>query len=61
MKLSNCTGTLRETLGSDWKEKMHQIADEIKYCKENGIPHPAFAMKSGGERSESMIAEDIAN
>lgn len=59
MKLSNCTGTLRETLGSDWKEKMKQIADEIKYCKENGIPHPAFAMKSGGERSESIIAEEI--
>lgn len=52
LKLKNCTGTLRETLGSDWKEKINQIADEIKYCESLGIPHPALNMKSGGVRPE---------
>lgn len=53
MKLRNMTTTLKEELGSDWKEHLDQYKEEIDWCKENGLPHPAFNMLSGGERHES--------
>lgn len=52
MKLRNLTGTLREELGPDWKEKLEQMKEEIQYCKDNKLPHPAWNLKSGGERSD---------
>lgn len=53
LKLKNLTGSYQEILGSDWQEKLDQIKVEIAYCKDNGLPHPAYNMVSGGERSES--------
>lgn len=53
LKLKNLTGSYQEILGSDWQEKLDQIKAEIAYCKDNGLPHPAYNMVSGGERSES--------
>ena len=55
MGLRNMTRTFKDELGSDWKEKLHQCKEEIDWCKNNGIPHPAFAMISGGERHESFV------
>ena len=52
LKLRNLTGTLKEELGSNWKEKLAQVREEISYCKENGLPHPAMQMISGGMREE---------
>lgn len=57
-KLRNLTGSYRDELGSDWKEKLTQIKEELKWMKENGLPHPAFNMISGGERSESFMNND---
>lgn len=54
MGLRNCTMTLRDALGSDYLEKLDEISEDIKYCKDHNIPHPAFNMKSGGERSETQ-------
>lgn len=54
MKLRNMTSTLREEIGSDWKEQLEQYKYEIDWCKKNGLPHPAFNMLSGGERHESF-------
>lgn len=51
MKLKNMTGSYSEFYGSDWKEKLQQVKEEIAWCKENGLPHPAYEMKSGGERT----------
>lgn len=58
LKLRNLTGSYQEILGSDWQEKLDQIKAEIAYCKDNGLPHPAFSMISGGERSESTKFSD---
>ena len=54
MKLRNMTSTLKNELGNDWKEQLKQYKTEIDYCRENGLPHPAFNMISGGERHESF-------
>ena len=48
-------GSFKEELGADWKEKLTTIKDEINWFKENGLPHPAFEMKSGGERSGAEL------
>lgn len=50
-KLTNMTGSYRDELGPDWKEKLAEIKDEINWFKQNNLPHPAFAMISGGERT----------
>ena len=54
MKLRNMTSTLREELGSDWKDHLEQYKAEIDWCKANGLTHPAYNMISGGERHESL-------
>lgn len=46
-RLSNCTGSYRDIYGADWKAKLNAVAEEIKFCKENGIPHPATMTVSG--------------
>lgn len=48
-KLTGMTGSYKDILGNNWKEKLEQIKAEIQYCKENGLPHPAFKLISGGE------------
>lgn len=50
-KLRNMTGSYREVLGPDWKSTLETVRDEIDWCKQNNLPHPAFNMISGGERS----------
>lgn len=54
MKLRNMTSTLKEEIGSDWKEQLEQYKYEIDWCKKNGLPHPAYNMISGGERHEAL-------
>ena len=51
LKLQNLTGSIRDELGPDWREKMQQINEEIAWCRANNLPHPAYAMISGGERT----------
>ena len=46
-ELRNCTTSLREILGSDWKEKLRNLKEELDYCRELGIPHPALQTVSG--------------
>lgn len=48
-KLTGMTGSYKDILGNNWKEQLEQIKAEIQYCKENGLPHPAFKLLSGGE------------
>lgn len=57
-KITNMTGSYREILGADWKEKLEQIKDEIDWFKKNNLPHPAYSMVSGGERTG---ADTISN
>ena len=49
LKLKNMTGSYREILGNDWKEKLLQIQEEVKWMRENGLTHPSSLMLSGGE------------
>ena len=56
-KLTNLTGSLRDELGPNWREQLEQIREEINYCKEHGLPHPSFNLKSGGERSETTTID----
>lgn len=51
LKFQNLTGSFREYYGNDWREKLQQIKVEADWCKANGIPHPAYKMVSGGERT----------
>jgi len=51
MKLKNLTGSYLEYYGPDWKEKLMQVQSEIDWCKSVGLPHPAYEMISGGERT----------
>lgn len=50
-KLRNMTGSYRDILGPDWKSTLTTVRDEIDWCKKNNLPHPAFSMISGGERT----------
>lgn len=62
LKLRNCTGSYREIYGADWKNKLHKIAEEIDFCKTNGIPHPALQTVSGAvidvQQQEEQIQKD---
>jgi len=58
MKLRNLTGSYREIYGNNWKDRLNEIRDEIVWFKENGLAHPSFNMKSGGERTGADIIPD---
>lgn len=60
-KLANLTGSLRDELGPNWRDTLEQIREEINYCKEHGLPHPSFNLKSGGERSETTTIDGETN
>lgn len=47
LKLKNGTGCYRDIYGADWKEKLSAIADEIKFCQQAGLPHPALQTARG--------------
>lgn len=54
MKLRNGTSNYKEILGNDWREKLLETANEIKWLKENNLPTIAFfGLKSGGEATGS--------
>lgn len=57
-KLKNLTGSYLETYGPDWREKLLQIQKEVDFCKEHGLPHPSYEMKSGGERTGADTIEE---
>lgn len=57
-KIKNMVGSYKEELGPDWKEKLSTIKEEINWFKENGLPHPAFEMKSGGERTGAELTNN---
>lgn len=48
MKLRNMTTTLSEELGTNWREKLAQYYEEVKWCRDNGLVHPRDLMLSGG-------------
>ena len=50
-KLTNMTGSYLDVLGPDWREKLEQIKTEVEWFKKNNLPHPAYNMISGGERT----------
>lgn len=50
-KIHNMMTSYADELGSDWKDKLMQIKDEIDWFKKNNLPHPAYNMISGGERT----------
>ena len=54
-KIKNMVGSYKEELGPDWKEKLLTIKDEIDWFKQNGLAHPSFEMKSGGERTGAEL------
>ena len=54
-KIKNMVGSYKEELGADWKEKLMTIKEEIDWFKQNGLAHPSFEMKSGGERTGAEL------
>lgn len=57
-KLRNMTSSYRDELGPDWKDTLMTVKDEIDWCKKNNLPHPAYNMISGGERSGAEFTSD---
>jgi len=49
--LRNMTMTYKDILGPDYKEKLLQAQAEIAWMKNVNLPHPAYSMISGGERT----------
>ena len=45
--LKNFTTSLRRIYGPDWRERADEIAEELNYFRERGIPHPALQTVSG--------------
>lgn len=60
LKLKNQTGSYAEIYGADWREKLEQIADEIRFCKEHGLIHPSTQTSSGAyiPQDEQNITKD---
>lgn len=52
------TGSYLDVLGPDWREKLEQIKTEVEWFKKNNLPHPAYQMISGGERTG---ADELTN
>lgn len=57
-KLTNMTGSYLDILGPDWREKLEQIKMEVDWFKQNNLPHPAYNMISGGERTGADNTSD---
>lgn len=57
-KLKNLTGSYREILGNDWREKLTQVAEEVRWMRENGMTHPSALMLSGGETTAEKKSAD---
>ena len=45
--LKNLTRNYHETLGPDWKRKLLETAEEIRFATENGIPDPRLQTAAG--------------
>ena len=46
--LANGTVTYKQLLGSNWKQQLEQVKQEIEFCEEIGLPHSARKTVSGG-------------
>lgn len=46
--LKNLTRNYHEILGPDWKRKLLEAAEEVKFTRDNGIPDPRMQTVSGG-------------
>ena len=53
LALQNNTKSYKDVLGSDWKDKMRQIAEERKWMLDNGIVPIQDLMISGGQTDQS--------
>ena len=56
--LKNGTVLYRDKLGPDWRTKLAAFAEEIEYCREHGIPHPALQTASGQVIDVSPSVDD---
>lgn len=56
--LKNGTILYRDKLGPNWREKLAAMAEEIEFCRANGIPHLALQTVSGGVIDESATPSD---
>jgi len=57
-KLRNMTSSYKAELGPDWKDTLKTVKEEIDWCKANDLPHPAYNMISGGERTGADAAAE---
>ena len=48
LRLQNQTGSYRDLLGPDWRERLLQISEEVKFCNDHGLVHPSQTTVSGG-------------
>lgn len=47
LKLKNFTGSFREVYGPNWRERVSEIAEEVEFFRELGIPHPGLITVAG--------------
>ena len=58
LKLKNGTGSYAEIYGADWRERLEQIAEEIKFCKEHGLQHPSAMQTAPAVQDEDEQSEN---
>jgi len=61
-KLANKTTTLAEEYaaqGRDWEKAVDQIRKEIKYCREQGVRHPADSGGATGEPTNGDLSDEL--
>lgn len=49
------TGSYREILGNDWREKLTQVAEEVRWMRENGMTHPITMPEAGLEPARQIL------
>lgn len=59
--LKNLTRNYHETLGPDWKRKLLETAEEIRFANENGIPDPRLQTVSGEIINPNEAKKEIPN
>ena len=58
LKLKNGTGSYAEIYGADWRERLEQIAEEIRFCKEHGLQHPSAMQTAPAVQDEDEQREN---
>ena len=62
LKLQNGTASYRELFGPSWRERLAEIGEEVRACREAGVLHPMTVTVAGAPvTDDSKTADDEAS